>query len=293
MTEPEVASSDATNIATRIERDGDEYVINGRKWWTSGAADARCKILIVMGKTDPDGPAHRQQSMVLVPLDTPGVKVIRSLPVFGYQDQHGHAEIEFNDVRVPAENLIGEEGGGFAIAQARLGPGRIHHCMRAIGMAERALQLMCERAASRVAFGKPVAAQGVIQQWIAESRMAIEQARLLTLKTAWMIDRYSTKAARIEIAAIKVVVPRVALDVVDKAIQVHGGAGVSDDTPLAGMWAALRTLRIADGPDEVHVRSVARTELAPYLARTSETGGIGRTGGIGGSGGGGSVPDHG
>jgi acyl-CoA dehydrogenase len=276
MTEPDVASSDASNIRTRIERDGDEYVINGRKWWTTGAADPRCQILIVMGKTDPDGPAHRQQSMVLVPLDTPGVKVLRSLPVFGYQDQHGHAEIEFDDVRVPVENLIGEEGGGFAIAQARLGPGRIHHCMRAIGMAERALELMCERAASRVAFGKPVAAQGVIQQWIAESRMAIEQARLLTMKTAWMIDRYSTKTAQVEIAAIKVVAPRVALDVVDKAIQVHGGAGVSDDTPLAGMWAALRTLRIADGPDEVHVRSVARTELAPYLARTS-----------------GSVPDHG
>jgi acyl-CoA dehydrogenase len=276
MTEPDVASSDASNIRTRIDRDGDEYVISGRKWWTTGAADPRCRILIVMGKTDPDGPAHRQQSMVLVPLDAPGVKVVRSLPVFGYHDQHGHAEIEFDDVRVPVENLIGEEGGGFAIAQARLGPGRIHHCMRAIGVAERALELMCERAASRVAFGKPVAAQGVVQQWIAESRMAIEQARLLTLKTAWMIDRYSTKTARVEIAAIKVVVPRVALDVVDKAIQVHGGAGVSDDTPLAGMWAALRTLRIADGPDEVHVRSVARTELAPYLART-----------------GWSVPDHG
>jgi acyl-CoA dehydrogenase len=267
MTEPDVASSDASNIRTRIERDGDDYVVTGRKWWTSGAMDARCKILIVMGKTDPDGPAHRQQSMILVPLDAPGVKIVRALPVFGYQDQHGHAEIVFDAVRVPASNLIGEEGGGFAIAQARLGPGRIHHCMRALGMAERALQLLCERAVDRVAFGGPVAAQGVVQQWIAESRMAIEQARLLTLKTAWLIDRYGSKGARTEIAAIKVVVPRVALEVVDKAIQVHGGAGVSDDTPLPAMWAALRTLRIADGPDEVHVRSVARTELGPYLKR--------------------------
>ncbi len=277
MTEPEVASSDASNIRTRIERDGDEYVITGRKWWTSGAMDPRCKILIVMGKTDPDGPAYRQQSMVLVPLDAPGVKVVRSLPVFGYQDQHGHAEIVFDGVRVPASNLIGEEGGGFAIAQARLGPGRIHHCMRALGMAERALELMCERAVGRVAFGKPVAAQGVVQQWIAESRMAIEQARLLTLKTAWLIDRYGTKSARTEIAAIKVVAPRVALDVVDKAIQVHGGAGVSDDTPLAAMWAGLRTLRIADGPDEVHIRSVARTELKPYLNRQNPPGQGGNT----------------
>jgi acyl-CoA dehydrogenase len=205
--------------------------------------------------------------MILVPLDAPGVKIVRALPVFGYQDQHGHAEIVFDAVRVPASNLIGEEGGGFAIAQARLGPGRIHHCMRALGMAERALQLLCERAVDRVAFGGPVAAQGVVQQWIAESRMALEQARLLTLKTAWLIDRYGSRGARTEIAAIKVVVPRVALDVVDKAIQVHGGAGVSDDTPLPAMWAALRTLRIADGPDEVHVRSVARTELGPYLKR--------------------------
>ncbi len=265
MTEPDVASSDASNIRTRIERDGDEYVITGRKWWTTGAMDARCRVLIVMGKTDPDGPAHRQQSMILVPLDAPGVKVVRALPVFGYQDQHGHAEIVFDAVRVPAANLIGEEGGGFAIAQARLGPGRIHHCMRALGMAERALRLMCERAAGRVAFGKPVAAQGVVRQWIAESRMAIEQARLLTLKTAWLIDRYGSRGARTEIAAIKVVAPRVALEVVDKAIQAHGGAGVSDDTPLAAMWAQLRTLRIADGPDEVHVRTVARQELAPYL----------------------------
>ncbi|WP_067793795.1 acyl-CoA dehydrogenase family protein [Actinomadura formosensis] len=280
MTEPAVASSDATNISTRIERDGDHYVINGRKWWTSGAADPRCKIMIVMGRlgagprqgvgentTDPDGHPYRQQSMVLVPIDTPGVEVLRSLPVFGYQDQHGHCEITFTDVRVPVENLIGEEGGGFAIAQARLGPGRIHHCMRALGMAERALELMCERAVSRVAFGGPLAKQGVVRQQIAESRMAIEQARLLTLKAAWMIDEHGVRAARTEVAAIKVIAPRVALEVVDRAIQVHGGAGVSDDTPLAEMWAGLRTLRLADGPDEVHVRSVARAELGRYLGK--------------------------
>ena len=265
MTEPDVASSDATNISTRIERDGDHYVVNGRKWWTSGAADPRCKIMILMGKTDPEGHPYRQQSMVLVPFDTPGVKVIRALPVFGYQDQHGNCEITFTDVRVPVENLVGEEGGGFAIAQARLGPGRIHHCMRAIGMAERALELMCERAVSRVAFGGPLAKQGVVRQQIAESRMAIEQARLLTLKTAWLIDEHGVQAARSEVAAIKVIAPRVALEVVDRAIQVHGGAGVSDDTPLAAMWAGLRTLRLADGPDEVHVRSVARAELGKYL----------------------------
>jgi acyl-CoA dehydrogenase len=267
MTEPDVASSDATNISTRIERDGDHYVINGRKWWTSGAADPRCKIMILMGKTDPEGHPYRQQSMVLVPFDTPGVEVVRALPVFGYQDQHGHCEITFTDVRVPVENLVGEEGGGFAIAQARLGPGRIHHCMRAIGMAERALELMCERAVSRVAFGGPLAKQGVVREQIAESRMAIEQARLLTLKTAWLIDEHGVQAARSEVAAIKVIAPRVALEVVDRAIQVHGGAGVSDDTPLAAMWAGLRTLRLADGPDEVHVRSVARAELGKYLGK--------------------------
>ncbi|TDD86326.1 acyl-CoA dehydrogenase [Actinomadura darangshiensis] len=267
MTEPDVASSDATNISTRIERDGDHYVINGRKWWISGSADPRCKIMIVMGKTDPEGHPYRQQSMVLVPLDAPGVEVVRALPVFGYQDQHGHCEITFTDVRVPVENLVGEEGGGFAIAQARLGPGRIHHCMRAVGMAERALELMCERAVSRVAFGGPLAKQGVVREQIAESRMAIEQARLLTLKTAWLIDKHGVQAARSEVAAIKVIAPRVALDVVDKAIQMHGGAGVSDDTPLAAMWAGLRTLRLADGPDEVHVRSVARAELGKYLGR--------------------------
>ncbi|MEV0667277.1 acyl-CoA dehydrogenase family protein [Actinomadura luteofluorescens] len=265
MTEPDVASSDATNISTSIVRDGDHYVVNGRKWWISGSADPRCKIMIVMGKTDPEGHPYRQQSMVLVPLDAPGVEVVRPLPVFGYQDQHGHCEITFTDVRVPVENLVGEEGGGFAIAQARLGPGRIHHCMRAIGMAERALELMCERAVSRVAFGGPLAKQGVVRQQIAESRMAIEQARLLTLKTAWLIDKHGVQAARSEVAAIKVIAPRVALDVVDRAIQVHGGAGVSDDTPLAAMWAGLRTLRLADGPDEVHVRSVARAELGRYL----------------------------
>jgi acyl-CoA dehydrogenase len=265
MTEPDVASSDATNIATRIERQGDEYVINGKKWWTSGAADPRCKIMILMGKTDPDGPKHQQQSMVLVPFDTPGVEIVRPLPVFGYQDQHGHCEVHLTNVRVPVSNLIGEEGGGFAIAQARLGPGRIHHCMRAIGAAERALELMCKRAASRVAFGKSLAEQGVIQEWIAESRIAIEQARLLTLKTAWTIDNHGAKAARTEIAAIKVIAARVALDVVDRAIQVHGGAGVSDDTPLAEMWAHLRTLRLADGPDEVHLRTVAQRELRSYV----------------------------
>ncbi|MDP9407420.1 MAG: acyl-CoA dehydrogenase family protein [Actinomycetota bacterium] len=264
MTEPDVASSDATNIQTRIERDGDEYVINGRKWWTTGAADPRCQIFILMGKTDPDAPAHRQQSQVLVPRDTPGVEILRALPVFGYQDQHGHCEITFTDVRVPVTNLIGEEGGGFAIAQARLGPGRIHHCMRCIGVAERAVELMCRRASSRVAFGKPLAEQGVVQQQIAESRLEIEQARLLTMKAAWMIDKVGAKGARSEIAAIKVAAPRAALNVLDRAIQVHGGAGVSDDFPLAAMWANTRTLRLADGPDEVHLRSMAKAELGPY-----------------------------
>lgn len=267
MTEPDVASSDATNIATSIVRDGDDYVINGRKWWITGAADSRCEIMIVMGKTDPSAPVHAQQSMILVPMDTPGVEVVRALPVFGYQDQHGHCEITFTDVRVPASNLISEEGHGFLIAQARLGPGRIHHCMRAIGVAERALSLMCERAASRVAFGKEVARQSSIQDQIAEARIAIEQARLLTLKTAWLIDTVGARGARAEIAAIKVVAPRVALDVLDKAIQVYGGAGVSDVTPLAALWAGMRTLRIADGPDAVHLRTVARVELGPHLSR--------------------------
>ena len=271
MTEPDVASSDATTIQTRIERDGDDYVINGRKWWTTGALDPRCRVLVVMGKTDPAADVHRQQSMVLVPMDTPGVRVERNLPVFGYVDQHGHAEITFTDVRVPVDHLLGEEGGGFAIAQARLGPGRIHHCMRAIGTAERALELMCARAVEREAFGRPLARQGVVQTWIAESRVAIDQARLLTLQAAWAIDRHGAKAARKQIAAIKAVAPRMALDVVDRAIQVHGGAGVGPDTPLPALWAGLRTLRIADGPDEVHLRDVARLELREQLARRAGT----------------------
>ena len=270
MTEPAVASSDATNISTRIQRDGDDYVINGRKWWISGAADPRCAVFILMGKTDPDAPRHAQQSMILVPRDAPGVDVIRPLPVYGYDDQHGHCEISFTDVRVPASNLIGEEGSGFAIAQARLGPGRIHHCMRAIGMAERALELMCKRALTRVAFGRPLAAQGVVRAQIAEARMAIEQARLLVLKTAWMIDQFGARSAAAEIAAIKVVVPRVALKVVDDAVQVHGALGISDDVPLAEMWAGLRTLRLADGPDEVHIRSVGRAELGKHLEAVAQ-----------------------
>lgn len=266
MTEPEVASSDATNIRTSIERDGDDYVINGRKWWTTGANDPRCRILIVMGRTNPDADVHHQQSMVLVPIDAPGVDVLRGLPVFGYHDQHGHAEITFTDVRVPVTNLLGEEGGGFALAQARLGPGRIHHCMRALGMAERALDLMTERALSRVAFGEPLARQGVVREQIAESRLEIEQARLLTLKAAWMIDRVGAKGARTEIAAIKVAAPRAALNVLDRAIQVFGGMGVSDDVPLASMWALARTLRLADGPDQVHLRDIARAELRKHQA---------------------------
>jgi acyl-CoA dehydrogenase len=261
MTEPDVASSDARNISTSIVRDGDEYVVNGRKWWTSGALDPRCAVFIVMGKTDPTASTYRQQSMVIVPRDTPGVTVVRDLSVFGYHDQHGHAEMRFEDVRVPVTNLLGEEGSGFEIAQARLGPGRVHHCMRAIGMAEVALELMVRRATEREAFGGPLARQGVVQQQIAESRMEIEQARLLVLKTAWLIDRKGASAARSEIAAIKVVVPRMTCAVIDRAIQVHGGAGVNDDFPLARMYANARTLRLADGPDEVHIRSVAREEL--------------------------------
>jgi acyl-CoA dehydrogenase len=262
MTEPAVASSDARNIATSIRRDGDDYVVDGRKWWTTGAADPRCAVLVVMGRTDPDAEPYRQQSMLLVPMDAPGVTLVRSLPVFGYQDQHGHGEIVLDGVRVPATNLLGAEGDGFAIAQQRLGPGRVHHCMRAIGMAERGLRLMVERARERTAFGRPLAQLGVVAAQVAEARMAIEQARLLVLRTAWLIDTRGVQAAASEVAAIKVVVPRMACRVIDDAIQVHGGAGVSDDVPLAAMYAAARTLRIADGPDEVHVRSVARAELA-------------------------------
>jgi acyl-CoA dehydrogenase len=261
MTEPDVASSDATNISTSIARDGDDYVINGRKWWTSGINDPRCKIMILMGKTDTNASVHRQQSMILVPTDTPGVEIVRALPVFGYQDQHGHGEVRFTDVRVPATNLVANEGDGFMIAQARLGPGRIHHCMRAIGAAERALQLMCTRALSRSAFGGEIAKQGVVREQIAESRMEIDQARLMVLKTADMIDKVGAKGARSEIAAIKVIAPRVALAVLDRAIQVHGGGGVSDDFPLASMYAHMRTLRLADGPDEVHKLTIARREL--------------------------------
>ncbi|MFI5530751.1 acyl-CoA dehydrogenase family protein [Kitasatospora sp. NPDC051853] len=263
MTEPEVASSDATNITTSIERRGDEYVVNGRKWYITGAMNPDCKVFIVMGKTDPAADPHRQQSMILVPRDTPGVTVRRGMTVFGYKDEDhgGHAEILFEDVRVPAANLIGEEGAGFAIAQARLGPGRIHHCMRAIGIAERALELMCRRVTERVAFGKPLAAQGVVQEWIAESRVRIEQARLLVLKTAWLMDTVGNRGAHTEIQAIKIAVPAMTEWVLDKAVQAHGAAGVSQDTPLAQLWAGNRTLRLADGPDEVHRRSLARREL--------------------------------
>jgi acyl-CoA dehydrogenase len=264
MTEPAVASSDATNIALRIEREGDDYVLNGRKWWISGAARERCKVAIVMGKTNPEAPPHRQQSMILVPMDSPGLTNLRALPVFGYQDNDGHCELVFEDVRVPADNLLGEEGGGFAMAQARLGPGRIHHCMRAIGVAERALEAMCRRVRSRVAFGRPLAEQGVIQEWIADSRIEIEQVRLLTLKAAWLMDNVGNKGARIEISAIKVAAPNMALRVIDRAIQAHGAMGVSEDVPLASMYAHMRTLRLADGPDEVHRMSVARRELRKY-----------------------------
>ena len=261
MTEPAVASSDATNIATTIARDGDEYVINGRKWWSSGVADPRCRVLIVMGKTDPDAAPHLQQSMVLVPIDTPGVNILRDLPVFGWHDQHGHGEIEYDNVRVPATNLLGEEGSGFAIAQARLGPGRIHHCMRALGAAERALALMVDRARTRVAFGRALAEQGVVRESIAKSRNEVDQARLLCEKAAWTIDQHGNKEARHLVAQIKAVAPKVACDVIDRAIQVHGGAGVTEDTPLAQMYAWHRAMRIFDGPDEVHMRSIARAEI--------------------------------
>ena len=262
MTEPDVASSDATNIQLSIRREGDEYVLNGRKWWISGAARERCKIFIVMGKTDPHTPdRHRQQSMVLVPKNTPGVTVKRNLRVMGYVDNESHCEVLFEDVRVPVSNLLGEEGSGFAIAQARLGPGRVHHCMRSIGTAQRALELMVQRATTRVAFGKPLAEQGVIQEWIAQSLLEIEQARLLTLKTAWMIDNLGKKAAQKEIAMIKIVVPQIHTNVVSRAMQVFGAAGLTDDFPLASMWAHGRTLHIADGPDEVHKRALARSVI--------------------------------
>jgi len=261
MTEPDVASSDPTNLVTRIRRDGDECVISGRKWWSTGTGDPRCKVAIVMGVSDPEAEPHRRHSMILVPLDTPGVEVVRDLTTFGYTEQHGHGEVVYDDVRVPASNLIGEEGAGFAIAQARLGPGRIHHCMRAIGMAERSLDLMIDRAQSRTAFGGPLAEQGVIATWIAESRIEIEQARLLVLKAAWLMDTVGNKAARTEIAAIKVVAARMLATVADRAIQVFGGKGVTEDVPLASFYAGARQLRLADGPDEVHLRTVARQEF--------------------------------
>jgi acyl-CoA dehydrogenase len=266
MTEPAVASSDATNVETRIERRGDEYVINGRKWFITGALNPNCRIFIVMGKTDPDAPRHRQQSQVLVPRDTPGLTITRGMSVFGYTDgdHGGHAEVLFEDVRVPVDNLIGEEGGGFAISQARLGPGRIHHCMRMIGIAERAIELTCRRALRRTTFGKPLADQGVIQEWIAEARVRVEQARLLVLKTAWLMDTVGNQGAHTEIQAIKIGVPSTVEWILDKAIQTHGAAGVSQDTPLAKLWAGARSLRLADGPDEVHRRSLARRELAKY-----------------------------
>ncbi|MGZ4211366.1 MAG: acyl-CoA dehydrogenase family protein [Actinomycetota bacterium] len=264
MTEPDVASSDASNIQCSIRRDGDHYVINGRKWWISGAARDRCTIFIVMGVTNPDAEQYRRQSMILVPKDTPGVTIARDLTVFGYNDAEGHNEVLFEDVRVPASNLLGEEGSGFAIAQARLGPGRIHHCMRLIGMAERAYDLMVRRSLTRVAFGKRLAEQGVVRKWIADSRMEIEQARLLVLKAAWLMDTVGKEGARFEISAIKVVAPNVALRVIDRAIQTHGGGGVSQDFPLASLWAHARTLRFADGPDEVHEMVIARRELAKY-----------------------------
>lgn len=263
MTEPDVASSDATNIGTRIARDGDHYVITGRKWWSTGAMNPDAKIFIVMGKTDPEADRHRQQSMILVPRDTPGVRIVRPLTVFGYDDRDhgGHAEIAFDDVRVPAANLIGEEGSGFAIAQARLGPGRIHHCMRAIGMGERALSLLHARANERHAFGRTLADQGVVREWAAEARIQLEALRLLVLKTAWLMDTVGNRRAMTEIQAIKIAVPRAVQTIIDRAIQVHGGAGVSSDTPLAELYAGIRALRLADGPDEVHLSSLGRAEL--------------------------------
>ena len=261
MTEPEVASSDATNVAMRIERDGDHYVLNGRKWWISGASHPNCKIFIVMGKTDPNAPPHRQQSQILVPMGTPGLSVVRALNTFGYEDQEGHVELRFDNVRVPASNMLATEGDGFAISQARLGPGRIHHCMRSIGAAERALELLCKRALTRTTFGKRVAERANIMDWIAESRIEIEMTRLLTMKTAWLMDTVGNKSAAVEISAIKVAGPNMALRVIDRAIQVHGAMGMCDDTPLPRMWVWQRALRFADGPDEVHKMTIARREL--------------------------------
>jgi len=270
MTEPEVASSDATNIGMVIARDGDEYVLNGRKWWTTGALHPNARVLIVMGKTAPEGPVYEQQSMVIVPIDAAGLQILRSTSVFGYHDPEGHGELLFEEVRVPTSNVIGAEGMGFAIGQARLGPGRVHHCMRAIGAAERALEMLCDRADERVTFGKPVAQNANVRDWIAESRIELEMARLLVMKAAWMMDTVGNQNARIEIAAIKVAVPSIALGVVDRAIQVHGGGGVSDDFPLAYMYAGLRSLRLADGPDEVHKLSIASQELRRQRARRAE-----------------------
>lgn len=270
MTEPAVASSDATNIELQMVRDGDDYVLNGRKWFASNALHKNCKVLIVMGKTDPEAAPHRQQSMMVVPIDAPGVTVVRNLPVFGYVDREGHAEITFEDVRVPSKDVLAGEGEGFAISQARLGPGRIHHCMRIIGMAERALELMCRRASSRVTFGQPLSERANIQDWIAEARIDIEMVRLLTLKAAHMMDTVGNKEARTEIAAIKIAAPNVALKIIDRAIQVHGGAGVTDDFPLAMAYAHIRTLRLADGPDEVHKRAIARQELRQYRDASSK-----------------------
>lgn len=264
MTEPDVGSSDASNIRTQIRDDGDHYIVAGRKWWSSGAFSPRCKFSIVMGVTNPDAPPYQRQSMIIVPFDSPGVEIERDLTVLGYRDRGGHPVIHFNNVRVPKTNLLGVEGGGFAIAQARLGPGRIHHCMRAIGMAERAFDLMCSRVLAKETFGQPIAEHGVVQDWIAEARIALEQARLLTLKTAWLIDTVGVKGARIEISAIKVAVPRMAAQIVDRAIQAFGAGGLSGDYPLAAMYTHLRTLMIADGPDEVHKRAVARRELKRY-----------------------------
>ncbi|GEM30335.1 acyl-CoA dehydrogenase [Nocardia neocaledoniensis NBRC 108232] len=267
MTEPRVASSDATNIELSMVRDGDSYVLNGRKWFATNALHKNCRVLIVMGKTDPTAAPHRQQTMMVVPIDAPGITLLRGLPVFGYQDRDGHAEIDFTDVRVPVTDVLKGEGEGFAISQARLGPGRIHHCMRTIGMAERALELMCKRAQERVTFGRAIADNANIQDWIAEARIEIEMIRLLTLKAAHLMDTVGNKAARTEIAAIKVAAPNIALKIVDRAIQVHGGAGVTDDFPLAAAWAHLRTLRLADGPDEVHKRAIARQELRKYTKK--------------------------